>query len=258
MGVRQSFYADPKVYDVLHTSGTALEVDGLERIQHRFVGGRSPGVWLEPACGTGRYLRVAAGRGRRVVGFDASEEMVEYTRSRLARLGHARRASVFVSDMTRFADRAPWRADLAFNLINTIRHLETERSLRAHLREVARALKPDGVYVIGMSVCAYGVEMESEDVWRARRGGLSVTQIVQYLPAAARDRVERVVSHMIVKTSTSERRIDSAYSLRAYSQSQWLDAIAGSAMRLEAVVEEDGHDIEAPISGYALYVLRPA
>ncbi len=249
------------MYDVLHTPGTAGEVDGLERIERRFTGARGGSaptapVWLEPACGTGRYLRVAAGRGRRVVGFDLSEEMVGYARARLSRLGHARRSRVFVGDMGRFADRVPWRVGLAFNLINTIRHLESDKALRAHLAEVARTLSPGGVYAVGLSTCVYGAEMESEDVWDARRGTMRVTQAVQYLPADAGDRVERVVSHMSVRTPTGGRHIDSAYTLRAYSLAQWYDAIAGSAMRLEAVVEEDGHDAPAPMSGYAIYILR--
>lgn len=258
MGERQGFYDDPSVYDVLHTPGTAREVDGLERIERRFVGppGRRARVWLEPACGTGRYLRVGAGRGRRVVGFDLSQDMIAYARERVERLGVGRRARLFVGDMTRFADRTPWRVDLAFNLINTVRHLESDRALGAHLGQVARVLAPRGAYVVGLSTCAYGAEMESEDVWTARRGGLGVTQVVQYLPPERGGRFERVVSHMTVRTARARREIDSVYRLRTYSLGEWHEAIAASAMRLEAVVDEDGRDMEAPMSGYALYVLR--
>ncbi len=259
MGEAQGFYDDPRVYDVLHTPGTASEVDGLERIERRFAGRtRGMPVWLEPACGTGRYLRVAAGRGRRVVGFDLSDGMIGYARESLKRRGHARRSRMFVADMGEFADHVPWRVDLAFNLISTIRHLGSDAALLAHLEQVARTLAPGGVYAVGLGTCVYGAEMESEDVWTARRGSMGVTQVVQYFPARGADRVERVVSHMTVRTPAGERHIDSAYTLRAYSLGQWYDAIAASPMRLEAVVEEDGRDVEAPASGYAVYVLRPA
>ena len=68
----QSLYADPMVYDILYTPGTAGEVSAFEMLEKRFASGRlkKNRLWFEPACGTGRYLRVAQNRGRRVVGFD--------------------------------------------------------------------------------------------------------------------------------------------------------------------------------------------
>src|SRR5512140_1066353 len=84
-------YADPLVYDILATPGTARELNVLQRIASRWVeganAGREPRRWLEPACGTGRYLRLAAARGLRVTGFDASPAMVGYARATLARRG---------------------------------------------------------------------------------------------------------------------------------------------------------------------------
>ena len=62
----ERLYDDPAVYDILHTPGTAREIDVLEFIEATC--GQPGGRWYEPACGTGRYLRVAAGRGRRVGG----------------------------------------------------------------------------------------------------------------------------------------------------------------------------------------------
>ena len=70
-GASQSLYADPTVYDILYTPGTAAEIDALERVERSLAGDRlrPDRLWFEPACGTGRCLRVAAGRGRRVAGF---------------------------------------------------------------------------------------------------------------------------------------------------------------------------------------------
>ena len=61
----RDWYRLPAWYDILHAAGTAEEVDGLEAIASRWVrpASRGPMRWLEPACGTGRYLRVIAGRG---------------------------------------------------------------------------------------------------------------------------------------------------------------------------------------------------
>ena len=77
-------YTDPAVYDILHARGTAAEVDGLERMAARVRSGRARQTWLEPACGTARYLRLAARRGRRTVGFDLSPVMIATPTARIA------------------------------------------------------------------------------------------------------------------------------------------------------------------------------
>ena len=240
------------MYDILHTPGTAREVDGLERIERRFVTGRAGGAWLEPACGTGRYLRVASGRGRRVIGFDRSAEMVAYAMERQARLGRAGR--FFEADMTSFADRVGSQCSFAFNPINTVRHLSSDRQMLAHLEEVTRSLRSGGVYALGLSTCAYGLECESEDVWEARRGSTRVKQVVQYLPAEG-SRRERVISHIVVRTRSGERAFDSVYDLRSYSREQWRALVGRSAMRVVSIVDEDGRDMDEPVFGYAVYVL---
>ncbi|MEO1718089.1 MAG: class I SAM-dependent methyltransferase, partial [Planctomycetota bacterium] len=88
-------YTDASVYDILHGPGTAEDVDALEAIAAKHAAG-APDVWLEPACGSGRYLRVAAGRGHSVVGFDYEAGMVEYARERAERAGVADRSLFFV------------------------------------------------------------------------------------------------------------------------------------------------------------------
>lgn len=259
--MEQGFYDDAVVYDVLHTPGTAREVTGLERIERRFgsgrLGGRDRvGVWLEPACGSGRYLRVAGRRGRAVVGFDRDAGMVAYARRRLEGVGG--RAAVFEAEMADFAAGMPaWargRVSLAFNTINTIRHLGSDGEVRAHLAEIERVLGPGGIYAVGLST-AGPLEQETEDVWHARRGGMGVTQVVQYEPAAEGTRDERVTSHITVTTAGGERHIDSRYTLRAYSVAQWMRLVGSSALRLMAAVDEDGDELVPPESGYALYVL---
>src|SRR5262245_9807070 len=97
------FYADPLVYDVLHAHGTAADVDALERLERRFVGPvRGRATWLEPACGTARYLLLASRRGRRCVGFDLEPRMIAYARERAEALPAAIRPRLFVADMTSF------------------------------------------------------------------------------------------------------------------------------------------------------------
>ena len=259
-------YDDASVYDILHAPGTAEEVDGLERIAARFVTRtRRRAVWLEPACGTGRYLRLAARRGVGVVGFDGSAEMIAYARERIGRHASSRRARLFVADMTRFADRLGGPVDFAFNLINTIRHLRSDRAVLRHFLEIARSLRPGGAYAVGITLTTYGMEFPEEDLWEGRRGSCRVKQVIQYLPplspAATRRREEWAHSHlMITRGRGGSPRVehrDSRYILRTYSRRQWLGLIDRSALRLAGIVDDTGRDTVETPSGYAVYVLTP-
>jgi SAM-dependent methyltransferase len=269
---RTDFYEIPALYDILHAPGTAREVDGLERIARRFLraapahraGHPAPLRWLEPACGTGRYLRVLARRGHRAIGFDASRAMVDYARRRLRDAGLSARARVILAPMTDFAGRLrPRSVHVAFNLINTIRHLESDDALLAHLRHVARVLRPGGFYAVGLGLCRYDLDAEDEDVWIGRRGGCRVHQVVQYLPPRPGSRFERVISHLTVTrrgvrgTPASSEHVDSVYRLRTYDQRQWTRVLTRSPFRVEAIVDEFGRDIPTGGVGYGVFILRP-
>jgi SAM-dependent methyltransferase len=253
-------YTDARVYDILHAPGTAEELRALQRIARAHVRTRARiQTWLEPACGTARLLRAAARRGIRPVGFDLSPEMVRYARERLA--GATPRARVLVAGFTDFAARMrPGSVDLAFCTINTIRHIENDAEVLAHLGQVARVLRPGGVYIVGLSVTIYGMESPSEDVWEGARGGLRVKQVIGFLPPE-RGRFETALSHLIVRRRAARKTItehrDSAYRLRTYSLGQWTSLLRRSALELRAVTDGDGVPIDPPTLGYALWVLAP-
>ncbi|MFG0306810.1 MAG: class I SAM-dependent methyltransferase [Phycisphaerales bacterium JB040] len=250
-------YADARVYDILHRPGTADEVTTLERIAARFGESRRADRWLEPACGTGRLLRVAAARGRRVTGFDLEPAMIEYARDRLKAQGLASRARLFVADMRSFADHAGPPADLAFCTINTIRHLTTDDAMLRHFQQAARALRPGALYVVGLSTTLYGCEQETEDVWQATRAGTRVTQTVQYLPPSPADRAETVISHLeIERTGRATESRTSRYTLRSYSLSEWTGLVDASGFELLAPVDDGAFQIDPPRTGYAHWVLR--
>lgn len=254
---RADFYANPTVYDILHGPGTAADVTALVRIVRRFRphAARKGSRWLEPACGTGRHLKVLARRAFRAIGFDVEPGMVDFARKSLAGLN----AEVFTARMEDFArGRKGLRADVGFNLINTIRHLSSDAAMARHLRAMRTALQPSGVYVVGLSLSAYGLESPSEDVWTGSRGRTKVTQVVQYLPASGKGRGgrdERVISHMIVSSGARTRHVDSAYTLRSYSLEQWRRSVRDSGWTIEGVVDQDGRDIALGPLGYFVFVL---
>lgn len=274
MTIRSDFYADAAVYDILHAPGTKADVAGLERIARRFVRtgcpARGRGVaaaqaWLEPACGSGRYLIRAAELGYRCVGFDIEPGMVRYAQARAKeREPGAGRVRIFAADMRDFDQgRRLGRFDFAFNLINTVRHLSSDGAMRQHFAAVARVLKPGGVYAVGISLAAYGLEPETEDTWVGKQRGVTVTQVVQYIPPTARrgeaGRVERVLSHLTIRSgrgkSAREEHRDSTYALRSYGLEQWRALVENSALRIVGVTDGHGQDATASEPGYFVFVL---
>jgi SAM-dependent methyltransferase len=255
-------YADAMVYDILHAPGTAAEIDALERLAARHVRTRRARLrWLEPACGSGRCVRLAARRGTPCTGFDLDGGMVAYANERIDRAGLSPAARCVVADMRTFVDDGaitPNSFEFAFNTINSFRHLMSDRDALAHLEQTARALRPGGVYAVGLSTTAYGLEFPSEDVWTGARGPVRVTQTVQYVPPAGKTggaRMERVFSHLLIERPSGEEHRDSTYALRAYSLDQWLDLVARSPFEILETTDHDGVPCEAGESGYRVFVL---
>lgn len=254
-----TFYDDPEVYDILHEPGTASDVRAVERIRRRYAP-EAGGRWLEPACGTGRYVLHAAARGVDAVGFDLSPAMIAFARRR-ARVTRAR-ARFFVADMEHFDQgRRLGRFGVVFNLINTIRHLGSDAAMVRHLDAVGRVLEPGGVYAVGLSLCAYGLEGPTEDVWRGSRAGVRVTQVVQYLPPAGgrgeAARTERVISHLTIRHGREESHRDSTYALRGYNLAQWRKLTADAGWRIAGVTDGAGAEARPAEPGYFIFVLRP-
>lgn len=255
-------YSIPKYYDILHGPGTASEVEGLFRIQRRFVGDVAQPVWLEPACGSGRYLRAAAKKGVRAIGFDLSEAMVEYAAKEADREGVSAQTEFFVGDMRDFnVKRNVEPVHFAFNTINTIRHIGSDAAMLDHFECMAQALMPGGVYIVGISMVSYGNESPAEDLWKGSRRGVTVSQVINYIPATGRrgheSRTERVISHLTVIEDGHEVHFDSTYGLRSYDREQWETLIGRSKMQIVTTINEQGEDLPVPEIGYILFVLRP-
>jgi len=273
----EDWYDHPKWYDILHARGTAAEVTGVEAIAERFAGWDREDRYLnllEPACGTGRHLRVAARRGHRCWGIDLSEPMLEFAREKLREAGL--KATLVHLDMASFTTGelglGRERIDVALCFINSVRHLPTDEAMVGHLRSVKRVLSRDGVYAVGLGLAAYGCEQESEDVWKGSRGRCSVTQMVQYLPPPNRviqdrgseiepQRNERVISQLAVAMPSREVFISHRFSLRTYDAGEWGAVLKRAGMRVVGLVDEFGDDLDwdwqSGSPGYAVFVLRP-
>jgi len=258
----KSLYADPMVYDILYTPGTAGEITAFEKLEKRFTRGRlkKKRLWFEPACGTGRYLRVAQNRGRRVVGFDLDKGQLDYARGRLKDPP----GGLFQADMTDFSAAArksglkPGSVDFAFNPVNTIRHLGTDKAFLRHFDQMADFLKPGAIYVVGLSLTDYGNLMPEEDLWQTARGSCKVSQLVNYLPpepGTKRGRVEQVISHLTVERPRGTEHFDDTYGLRTYDKKQWRNLVKRSRLEHVGSFDAFAEPLDGHTPAYQLEVL---
>ncbi len=100
--------------------------------------GIAPGhAVLDIGCGSGVFLRMAADRGARTSGLDASEGLLEVARRRLPE------ADLRIGDM----QRLPWGDD-AFDLVTGFNSFFFADDMVAALREASRVAKPGATVLI--------------------------------------------------------------------------------------------------------------
>lgn len=240
-------YLLPELYEVVNGPQTALETATLVRIADRFAAHSGPhSVWLEPACGTGRFLSALSRRNFRVRGYDPQPAMLAYAVRRLQRRQRppAPDPVLLAADFTTPASalRGFGAVDVAICPVNSLRHLASDRDVLAHLEQIAGLLAPGGVYLVGLDLLHPGQTAE-EDVSTGARGRLRVTQIVQYLPPVTGSRRERVIVEMVVDRPRGREHHSFAYDLRTYNPRQWSSLIARSALRRLAVCDASGRPV---------------
>lgn len=254
--IEGKLYDFPAYYDLLFGFDWKAETEFLQAVFAKH-GPRRIGRALEPACGTGRLL-FRLGKQRLLAdGFDLNEKAVAYCNRRMERHGLAGRA--WPADMTNFQVAKPY--DVAFNLMNSFRHVTSPRGAAGHLRCVADALVRGGLYVLGLHLTPTSGEPMDFESWSARRGQLAVTSRLKTRLLDRTKRVEEFDFDIDVHTPKESFRIHDEMTFRTYTRRQF-DKLLAAAPSLEVVETYDfGYDATEPIEVDAstedvVYVLR--
>jgi SAM-dependent methyltransferase len=210
-----NLYDYPRYYDLVFGADWKREFQFLRKVFAQAVAGKVRRVF-EPACGTGRLLVRMARSGYDARGLDLNPRAVAYCNQRLARYGLP--PAAFVGDMADFT--LPRPADAAFNMINSFRHLLTEQQAASHLQCMAAAVRPGGVYVLGLHLTpTVGTPLE-EETWHGGRGRLQVRTHLKTFRLDLRRRREYCRMTMRIQTPRQQFDIVDELVFRTYTWPQ--------------------------------------
>jgi SAM-dependent methyltransferase len=233
-----AWYDSPRYYDLVYADYTRPETRFLEAMLARHGPPASgPRRVLEPACGSGRLVESLARRGHRVWGFDLNRHQLAYARARLRRPGL--RATLWQDDLAGFT--LPTRCggfDLAHCLVSTFKYLLRESEAVRHLRSVAAALRPGGLYVLGLHLTDYAHPAPDHERWKARQGRTTVVSDTWSAPADARTRTEAMRTRMRIREGGRSWETETTWDFRTYGPRQ-LRALLAKVPRLALVACHD-------------------
>lgn len=235
------WYDTPRWYDMVFDPGTRAEARFVLDASLRHGRGRPRRV-LEPACGSGRLVVALARAGVEVEGFDLNPRMLAAARTKLLRRGL--RARLHLGDM-RSVPAGPL-CDAAHCLVSTFKYVLDEEGALAHLRGVARRLRPGGVYVLGVHVTDYAHPRTTFERWTERRGSARVVCVTRTFPADRRTRAEAVRTRLTVTSAGRTHRQETNWTFRTYSVRQLLALVRASGVFDVAASYDFHHDADNP------------
>lgn len=254
--ISESIYDHPKYYDLVFGADCAAEVKFIRGCGEKHMQ-REPLRMFEPACGTGRLLQSLAKKGFDVGGLDLNPKAVDFCNARFRR--HGLPETAFVADMSDFKVRR--RYDIAFNTINSFRHLQTESASRAHLQCMGKAVRVGGLYLLGIHLTPTEVPPSESESWSARRGHLVISTHMWTNDRDTSKRIERFGIRFDVHSPSRSFRIVDELVLRSYTPAQMNRLIRSSGCWETVATYDFSYDMKDPIevdgsSEDVVYVLR--
>lgn len=235
-------YDYPQYWDLAFRDETKAEARFLVEAADRWTDRPLSRVY-EPGCGGGRLVVELAAQGIDVVACDNNRACVRYVRQRLRR--RELDGIVELADMCQFAPEKP--VDVAVCPVNTIRHLLTENDVQNHLTAVARAVRPGGLYVIGLHLMPPDADEEDGERWTARHGKTKVTVTLKVADFSRRTRRETLKFSLRVRSGSRDLRLVSEFEYRLYDAAQMKRTIAAASDWTLLSIHDFWYDIDDPL-----------
>ncbi|MBC8355813.1 MAG: class I SAM-dependent methyltransferase [Planctomycetes bacterium] len=251
-----NLYDFPRYYDLVFGSDWKAEFDFLTACFPKHATGSVTRVF-EPACGTGRLMYRLAKEGYDVSGLDLNSKAVAYCNKRLK--GHGFAETAFAADMTDF--HLDQNVDIAFNMINSFRHIQTAEGAKSHLMCVANCLRQGGLYILGLHLTPTASAPSEAESWSASRGNLCVNTSLWMMDRNLKKREETFSMTFDIYTPTKSFRIEDTISFRTYTADE-MSSLVNNVGGFEVAATYDfAYNINHPISVDAstedvVYILR--
>jgi SAM-dependent methyltransferase len=240
--IRGRVYDYPLYYDLIFAADWKAEFSFLRACFRKFAKRRVKRLF-EPACGTGRLLVKFAEAGYQIGGNDVNLKAVDFCNKRLER--HGFEPAAVVGDMTDFKLDKP--ADAMFNLINSFRHLQSDKEAESHFRCAVDSLAPGGLFILSMHLTPKKERATDEETWRAFRGALRVRSKMWSIKIDHQKRQERVGMTYDVKTPKRHFILRDEMIFRTYTPQQ-MQKLIDRTKGLELVETFDfNYDIKQPV-----------
>jgi SAM-dependent methyltransferase len=254
--VVESIYDHPKYYDLVFGADCAAELKFIVQCGSEFATGKIRKMF-EPACGTGRLLYHLAKRGYKIAGIDLNPKAIKFCNERLTR--HGITDQTWVADMSAFDTKSTY--DIAFNTINSFRHLGTEKAAEGHMESMGRCIRAGGLYLLGVHLTPTQAAPSETEAWSARRGHLAINTHMWTIERNSAKRVERFGIQFDIHTPKRSWRIDDILVLRSYTHTQMKKLIDKSGCWDVVGTYDFCYDMNVPIqvdasSEDVVYVLR--
>ncbi len=151
--------------------------------------------------------------------------------------------------------------DGAFCTVDTFRHLITEQQAEQHLLNIASALKPNGIYIMGMHFLSNNKSVNKVTRWTQRRGRLTVKTTMSLVELNRKKRIETLKVVLQPITTEKKPKHTSVYPLRTYTLQQFKKLLHRTAVFQMVKAYDEYYDFERPISldansEYAVMVLQ--
>lgn len=178
-----------------------------------------------------------------VSGLDLNEKSIEFCNQRLEKYGLP--PSTFVADMSDFRLAEP--CQVAFNMINSFRHLLEQDQTVKHFECVRDSLEEGGIYVLGLHLSPLKGETIDRESWSASRGHLTINSSLWLVERNLKERYENYGMSYDVYTPTDKKRLEDTVKFRTYTAGEFTSLIESVSGLAIAAVHDFRYDIDEEI-----------
>ncbi len=151
--------------------------------------------------------------------------------------------------------------DGAYCTVDTFRHLLSEKQAEQHLINVSKALKKNGIYILGLHLLSEKGITNKVTRWTARRGRLTIKTSMTMLTLDKKKRRETLKVILRPETSNQKESYTSLYQLRTYTLKQLIKLLEKTSVFEIVDAYDESYDISSPVtlnskSEYAVLLLR--